>query len=627
MNGQVLLVYGSRTCLGSPSDDEVRRLSCRADTLGAARTLGYDTAIFTPSDACTPTDTANRIVAVDLRSPEDVVEAARKLNAQQPVVAVLCCEEDALVSSAMIAAELGLPAHPVEAAFAAMDKPTMKELFRAAGVPTADFTVAADEDDAVRWAAATGYPVVVKPSRSGASQGVIRADNEDELRAAYRRLRRIVRDYGLDHGGRPAQAQLVERYVDGAEVSCELIIQDGEPEIYAIFEKPLPLTGPFFEETIYITPSSLPGSVQREIERISIAAAMAIGLRHGPAHCELRLTDDGPYVLEIAGRYLGALCTWVFRDRLGEDIQETFIKVATGQQVEVPKPLPDAPVTGAMILPVPGEGRIVAVHGAERASRVPGIRDAVVIACPGDLLVPFPEQTCYPIGFLTAAGPSQEAVADSLTWAAGSISVELAPVGRDRWTRPMTAADAESPSQTRYPVRTMADMSLAQARETAVDYLAAAMYEELPADEGRAAAREMLKNLETGGHGEPAWVFVPGAGCSLGFVDGALGYLGWYGVLPGQQGALTDMVLARHQLAEFARRGCTAAVSDTDPRLPLAPRALRGLGFRMQPPASSSRPVTEVLSCSLAGLEQRRARAQAAAADCGGGECCCECPG
>lgn len=626
MNGQVLLIYGSRSCLGSPSDDEVRRLSCRADTLSAAKMLGYDTAIFTPRDACTPSDTANRIVTVDLRSPDDVVEAARKLNAQQPIVAVLGCEEDALVCSAMIAADLGLPAHPVEAAFAAMDKPTMKERFRAADVPTADFTVAADEDDAVLWAAATGYPVVVKPFRSGASQGVIRADNEDELRAAYRRLRRIVRDYGLDHGGRPASAQLVERYVDGAEVSCELIIQDGEPEVYGIFEKPLPLTGPFFEETIYITPPSLPGSVQREIERVATAAAMAIGLRHGPAHCELRLADDGPYVVEIAGRYLGALCTWVFRDRLGEDIQATFIKVALGEKVSVPKPLPDAPVTGAMILPVPGQGRIVAVHGAERASRVPGIRDAVIIACPGDLLVPFPEQTCYPIGFLTAAGSTREAVIDSLTWAAGSISVELAPAGRDRWTRPVTAADADLRPHPGYPVRTMADISLAEARETAVDYLAAAMYDELPVGDGRAAARDMLKSLEKGGYGDPAWVFVPDAGCSLGFVDGTQGYMGCYGVLPAQQGSRVGTVLARYQLAEFARRGCTTAVSDTDPRLPLTPRVLRGAGFRTQSSAPSSSPVTEVLSCSLAGLEQRRERAQASA-DCSSGACCCECPG
>lgn len=625
MNSQVLFVYGTRTCLGNTTDDEVRRVSCRADTLAAARELGFSTAILSPLGACAPSDPANRVVTADLRHPEEAVEVARKLHAEQPLAAVFGCEEDALVTSAMIAEEFGLSTHPVHAAFAAMDKPTMKERFRAAGVPTAEFTLAADEDDAVRWAARTGYPVVVKPCRSGASQGVIRADDEEQLRAAYRRLRRIVRDYGLDHGGRPASMQLVERYVDGPEVSCELIVQDGEPEPFAIFEKPLPLTGPFFEETMYLTPPALPVETQRAIEEVAIAAARAIGLRQGPAHCELRLTDSGPFVVEIAGRYLGALCTWVFKDRLGEDIQPYFMKVALGEKVQMPKPLPDAPATGAMILPIPGEGRLVAVYGADRARRVPGIRECITIACAGDILVPFPEQTCYPLGFLTAAGPTREAVIDSLTWAAGSISVEVAPTGCDRWVRPIEPSDAAYEPPDGYTPLALADLAPDEARALVAEYLAEIMYDELPHDEALSTVTCSIQHEEAT-RGERAWVGVEGKGFFLGFVKGQEGYMGCGGVFPEHRRSGIGEIVARLQLAEFARRGCTTAVSETDPRLPLMPPLLRALGFRLQPSAAAEEP-TQVLSCSLSALERRRADAQpAGATTAGGSDCCCECP-
>lgn len=630
MKGQVLLVYGTRTCLGNSSDGEIRRLSCRNDTLRAAHELGYDTVVFSSSQSCAPPAThADSTVTVDLRHPEKVVEAARRLHARQPLAAVLGCEEDALLSSAMIAEELGLPTHPPSAAFAAMDKPIMKEHFKAAGVPTADFTLARDEDDAVRWAAETGYPVVVKPCRSGASQGVIRADDEAELRAAYRRLRRIVRDYGLDHGDRPAATQLVERYVDGPEVSCELLLQDGVAQVFAVFEKPLPLSGPFFEETIYLTPPALSGDVQQEIERVSIMAARAIGLRHGPAHCELRLASNGPQVVEIAGRYLGAGCTWVFRDRLGQDIQPLFIKAALGEDVMLPEPLPDAPVTGAMILPVPGEGRIVAVHGADRAQRVPGIREVAMIACSGDVMVPFPEQTCYPIGFITAAGPTREAVLDSLAWAAGSISVELRPIGRDRWVRKLGPADADYIAPPGLTALTLAELDTAEAANLATSYLATAFYDELPPDEARNVAAGMVDD-GAAGSSDAAWVFLEERAVSLGHVTGTQGIMNCFGVFPSYRGSELDEVVARLQLAEFARRGCAEAVCENDPRLPLVSQLLRGLGFTLQPTGPAPDEQVRMLSCSLDGLEKRRAdagttAAPSASAALSGQNCCCEC--
>ena len=213
-----------------------------------------------------PAELVDRFERVSLDSPDHAVEAARALDTVHPVHAVVCYDDQAVPVVARIAADLGLPGHPIEAADAARDKVSMKRRFEVAGLPIAPYTLADDEDDAVCWADQRGYPVVVKPVRGSASQGVIRADNEVDLREAYRRLRRIVRTYKLDTGGRSDAQQLVESYLDGTEVSVEMLVQDGSPHVLCVFGKPQPLHGPFFEETIYVTPPDLPQERLKELQ-------------------------------------------------------------------------------------------------------------------------------------------------------------------------------------------------------------------------------------------------------------------------------------------------------------------------------------------------------------------------
>jgi biotin carboxylase/GNAT superfamily N-acetyltransferase len=567
MDGQVLVVLGPLACASEDLLSAVRRTGARVTVLGPRR-----------MPECGPmAELVDRVETVRLSDWEQVLAAGHRLNADEPVVAVLGYEDDTAPVAARLAAELGLPGHPADAALAAMDKPTMKLRLAAAGVPIAEHLLAVDEDDAVRWALSNGYPVVVKPVRGAASQGVIRADDEDELRRAYRRLRRIVRDYGLDTGGRPEATQLVERYLDGAEIAVELIVRDGEPGVIAVFEKPQPLTGPFFEETIYLTPpAGLDPLVQRQAEEVAIRAARGLGLRHGPAHCELRLTEDGPVVLEIAARLIGGACARVFRDRLGQDLQETLVRVAMGEPVDLPEAAPDAPVVAAVMLPVPGEGRVLAVHGADRAARVPGIRTVSVLAEPGDVIVPFPEPSCYEVGFLSAAGRTHQEVEDALVWASASITLDLAPVSCERWSRPLTAADAGLGGT----VRTGAS------REEVERLLAEIVLAELPRPQALREAAEWVRHegqdIEGQG-GEPSWVVLDDTGVVLSFVRGETGYVCCVGVRFEERRGGLGRELLDAQLAEFARRGCTRAVVDVDPRHPVSAALFRGAGFTPQP--------------------------------------------
>lgn len=550
MKRQILFVFGSQACVPD-------------DPLIAARRLGCETAVFAAQVPC-GASAVDRFERVDLNRQESVVEAARSLHRSHPVHAVVGYDDQAVPVVARIAAALDLPGHPVEAAAAAQDKVWMKERLAEAGVPIAAYTLARSEDDAVRWAGERGYPVVVKPVRGSASQGVIRADDEPALRAAYRRLRRIVRAYGLDTGGRSDAQQLVEAYLDGGhEVSAELLVRRGEPRVICLFEKPRLLDGTYFEESIYVTPTRLDPERAGEISELGVRAARALGLENGAAHCELRLTSSGPKVLEIAARVIGGACSRVFRGALGEDIHPYVLRLALGDEIEWPQPAPRA--AGAMMLPIPGEGRLVAVTGADRAAQVTGIDDVIVTATPGDLIVPFPEQSCY-TGFLTAHADTPEEVTAALELAASRIEMDLEPIGCGTWRADLTAhRDYRPPRE--HGVRTLEGLTRDEARAVVEPLVAAIHFGEYPEDLALAKARECVDELEAGYRGEtgPETWIVADAGIALGSRSGDTCFASCLGVLPEARSTGLGSILLQSAMAIFARQGCRRIEASIDP--------------------------------------------------------------
>jgi biotin carboxylase/ribosomal protein S18 acetylase RimI-like enzyme len=566
MERHVLFLFGGQACIPS-------------DPLLAAKRLGCRTTVMGPSIPCgVAADMVDQFERVRLSRPDEVIEAAQYLHGRRPIAGVVGYDDEAVPLVARVAAALGLPGHPVEAADAARDKVLMKQRFAAAGLPIARYTVAAGEDAAVDWAATNGYPVVVKPRRGSASQGVIRANTEAELREAYRRLRRIVRENGLDTGGRSDAEQLVEGYLDGQEISVELLIRDGDAHVLCLFEKPAPLHGPFFEETIYVTPTSLAPAVRAQAEELAIRAAHAVGLRTGLAHCEIRLASTGPHLLEIAGRVIGGACSRVFRSVLGEDIHPIIIRLAMGESFALPRQ--QAQAAGAMMLPIPEEGRLVAVRGVDQARRVAGIQDVIVTAEPGDVIVPFPEQSCY-VGFLTARADSPAEVATALSEAAHAITLELAPLSCEAWTRPLDdQRDYEPPAE--LGIRNLAGLSADEAREVVIPLVAATHFAELPHELALSEARQCVAWLDAGNRGETspaAWFVADGRGVALGSFAEEMCYISCLGVAPGGQRSGLGEALLRSIMAQGAARGCTTMEEFADPRHTAGMGLFERLGF------------------------------------------------
>ena len=275
-------------------------------------------------------------------------------------------------------------------------------MLAARGVAVPWFREYSTSDDPAVVAAEAPYPCVIKPLNLNGSRGVMRADNPTELQAAIGRLTRLITAESPER--RP---YLVEAYLPGIEVALEGMLDEGVLTVLALFDKPDPLEGPFFEETIYVTPSRLPAATQAAIERTTAAAARALGLVSGPIHAELRVNDGGVWIIEIAGRSIGGLCSQVLRFGIDASLEELIVRQAAGM------PLGDTNrrdrAAGVMMIPIPEAGLLREVMGVDEAAAVPLIESVEITARLNYPLVPLPEGDSY-LGFIFARGETPAAV-------------------------------------------------------------------------------------------------------------------------------------------------------------------------------------------------------------------------
>ncbi len=354
------------------------------------------------------------------QSSHQIVDAL----AERPVQAILSLDDSGAFLAASTSQLLGLPHNATKAADAARNKYQMRQLLAAGGVLSPRFhrfsSTLSPQSEAMAKIAATveqeiGYPCVVKPEDLNGSRGVIRADDQDELLAAIGRLIQLIG---------PSRHFLIEEYIPGVEVALEGILDGGVLQVLALFDKPDPLEGPFFEETIYVTPSRLPVAVQNEIAETTAHAARSLGLEMGPIHAELRINQAGAWIVELAGRSIGGLCSRTLRFGTDASLEELILRQATG--------MPLAGLTregragGVMMIPIPEAGILRGVKGVDDAKAVTGIEDVQITAQMNYPLVPLPEGDAY-LGFIFAAGDSPEEVEAALRAAHTKLRFKILP--------------------------------------------------------------------------------------------------------------------------------------------------------------------------------------------------------
>ncbi len=397
------------------------------DFRAAARRLGVP--LLVGSDRCHKIEDAfgeeADLLSLDYRRPERAAAQIAEAAARRRIRGIVPASNPTAVIAALAAERLGLPHNPPAAARRAANKHAMRVALRDAGVPVPwfrAFPVEAGPDAAARE---VPYPCVLKPLIFSASRGVIRADDAAGFARAWRRIERLLRDTAPERRAREEEAAgtlLVEGFVPGAEVAVEALLRGGRLEVLAIFDKPDPLDGPYFEETIYVTPSRHAPEVLARVEAVTAAGARALGLVEGPVHAELRLSPQGPVVLEIAARSIGGLCSRTLRFGAGLTLEEVLVAHAMGLPLDSLRR--EARASGVMMLPIPRRGVLHGVGGIEAARAVPGVEDVVVTVPEGREVVPLPEGDSY-LGFLFAHGDRPEAVEAALRAAHARLSFEI----------------------------------------------------------------------------------------------------------------------------------------------------------------------------------------------------------
>ena len=367
------------------------------DFVEAARRLDVDLVVAAERPNTLAAALPDHLLTLPFADPAAAAALMRDYARTRPVAAVVPVDDATTVVGAAIGQALGLRANALAAVRATRDKQAMREALGRGGVRQPGFAVFSIAEDPQAAAARARYPCVLKPLVLSASRGVIRADTAAHFLAAWSRISAILGEPEVRALGDGASKILVEDFVPGVEVSLEGMLTDGSLTTLAIFDKPDPLDGPFFEETIYVTPSRLPEAGQKAVAECAGRAARALGLSDGPIHAELRINDAGPWLIELAARSIGGLCSRTLRFGTGLSLEEIILRHALGWPIASLER--ERPAAGVMMIPIPRGGILDEVRGLEAARTVAGIEDVTISIPTGHTVVPLPEGLRY-LGFI-----------------------------------------------------------------------------------------------------------------------------------------------------------------------------------------------------------------------------------
>ena len=399
----------------------------------AARKLGVQLVYVT--DRCHQLEDpwGDQAIAVHFEPPENAAYAVMETlrSDGREVSGVLALGDRPAAAAAYSARGLGIPYNHPAAVEACRNKLRLREVFRDAGLRVPWFRSFPANPTPEPALVDVSFPCVLKPLSLSASQGVIRANNREQFLLAAARLRRLLESPEIRATREPNLNQMiVESYVPGREVAVEGLLTDGNLRILAIFDKPDPLEGPYFEETIYVTPSRFPETTQNEIERCGRDAVRALGLTHGPVHAEFRINDNGVWPIEVAARPIGGLCARALHFRASDasqdpiGLEELLLLHALGL------PGSDAPheplASGVMMIPVPQSGILESVSGMDAAHATPGITELIITARLHDYIAAWPEGSSY-LGFLFARGQNPDEVDHAIRAAHQKLEFRISP--------------------------------------------------------------------------------------------------------------------------------------------------------------------------------------------------------
>ncbi|MEX2263911.1 MAG: ATP-grasp domain-containing protein [Bryobacteraceae bacterium] len=397
----------------------------------AARRLGLDLELATDRCHILEDPWADHAIPVRFEDPYGAAALLAEEHRLRPFKAVVPVGDRPCLLAAMAAERAGIPHNSPASVAACRDKHLARQRFEAAGLRTPRYFRVEISANPREAAARAPFPCVLKPLGLSGSRGVVRTDNPAEFAAAFERIKALLELPEVRILREPQHRYLqVESFIPGSEFALEGILTDGRLHVLALFDKPDPLDGPCFEETIYVTPARVSKAVREALISTTQEAVRALGLHSGPIHAEMRFNSEGVWMLEVAARSIGGLCTKALRFRLDGQpgfvpLEELILLNALGRDVRDVQPAD--PASGAMMIPIPREGIYENVRGVERAQAIPGVTEVAITARPGQKLLTLPEGASY-LGFIFARGHSPDAVERALREAHTQLRFEISPI-------------------------------------------------------------------------------------------------------------------------------------------------------------------------------------------------------
>ena len=388
--------------------------------LDAARRRGIDALVASEGRFSLVSAIADGL-HIDLEDPAALDELLAA-NTAQPFAGVVATDDASVELGSRIAEALDLPHNPPRAALYSRRKDLSRQALLTAGVPVPAFRLIDLQQALAPQLECLDYPCVVKPLALSASRGVIRADDAAELLVATERVRALL----AGETSRETFATthlLVETFVPGPEVALEGLLHAGRLEVLALFDKPDPLEGPYFEETYYITPSRHDAAIRARITQRVEQACRALDLKEGPVHAELRISGGDGVIMEVASRTIGGECARLLQFGTGQGLEDLVISHAIGQPLQVKSPAGGA---GVLMIPIPQGGILRRIEGITAARAVPGIEEILINIREGYELVPLPEGASY-LGFMFARAATPAEAEAALRAAHAQLKIVVAP--------------------------------------------------------------------------------------------------------------------------------------------------------------------------------------------------------
>lgn len=383
----------------------------------AAQQLGIEIILVSEGpQALTPAGLQG--VRVPVGNADQALTALQRQVDLSDIAGVIGTDDDTIELASLLGRTLGLPHNPPRAVQSSRRKDLSRAHLSQHGLPVPAHRCIDLKQNLSAQLSHVQFPCVVKPVALSASRGVIRANNQHELNQAVARIQQLL------DGDSASTKLLIEEFIPGREVAVEAVLYDGRLRMLALFDKPDPLDGPYFEETYYITPSRLPADVQTAIQQCIQQACKAFGLREGPVHAECRVNEKGVWILEVAARTIGGLCGRLFQFGTGFSLESLVLQHAIGAGVH---PRTSDEGAGVLMIPIEEAGILRRVEGIQAARRIPYIEDVVINLREGYELAPLPEGSSY-LGFIFSRAPSAEQAEQALRQAHGKLNIVVAPL-------------------------------------------------------------------------------------------------------------------------------------------------------------------------------------------------------